>query len=150
MMNNAKGNTKLWSPPRCAFSTFHCRRLLVPVPLPLPGRIVTAAVSRCGNEGAWGSNRGGGWVTKNARFWEQRRHGGLIVSELREVYVLGVHGPRVCELEPRGCQAACDTFLRRPPWYGSHPPGAIPCALPNWQWVVPTRHIGQIWCPSFL
>ena len=80
----------------------------------------------------------GWWVgNKKREVWEARKHGGLVVSGARGAICIGVRGPRVCELGPRGCQAAGDTFLRRPL-------GAIPRALPNWQWVVPTRHIYRV------
>ena len=36
------------------------------------------------------------------------------------------------------------SFLRRPPRFGSHPPSAIPDALPNWQWVASTRHLYRV------
>ena len=69
------------------------------VPLPLPGEIVTAAVSRVTMRAR--ESLGGGWATKNARCGKQ---GSMVSSqswELGEVYVWGVHGPRVCELGPR-------------------------------------------------
>ena len=56
---------------------------------------------------------------------------------------MGVHGPRVCELGPRGCPAAGYTFLRYPPRCVSPPRSDNPPALPNWQWVVPTRHLNS-------
>jgi len=37
------------------------------LPLPFPGEIVTADVSRCGNEGAGEVCGGGGWSIKNTR-----------------------------------------------------------------------------------
>jgi len=45
---------------------FHSRRLWWCLSLPLPGEIVTADISRCGNGGARVFATGGGWEMKNA------------------------------------------------------------------------------------
>ena len=109
-------------------------------PLPLPGEIVTTALSPVATR-AHGSY--GRWVGNEEReVWKARKHGELVVlrAEGGTVYVRGVHGPRVCELGPRSGRATGNTFFRRPPRCGSHPPSHVLDALPHWQWVVSTRH----------
>jgi len=53
---------------------FHSRRLWWGLSLPLPGEIVTADISRCGNEGASVSAMGGGWEMKNASCRKDDEH----------------------------------------------------------------------------
>ena len=63
------------------------------LPLPLPEEIVTADVSLCGNEGAWESDVGGGWATKNAR---SGKRGSVMISRSGEqggIYVCGFTDP---------------------------------------------------------
>jgi len=77
MINNAKRNTETIVPRMMPGSLVPLPEALVRVPLPLPGEIVTAAVSPCDNEGAWKSGTGGGRATKNARCGKQ---GSMVIS----------------------------------------------------------------------
>jgi len=115
--------------------------------LPLPWEIVTADVSLGDNAGAWVSGRGGGWEIKNARCREIRmRAVGSVVGSwkrgvLRSYMYGGTTDLMSVGYDPRAGPTTGFTFFRDPP---RHDPGAsvtIPCALPNWQWVVPTRHL---------
>lgn len=72
--------------------------------LSLPWEIVTADISQCDNEGAWGFCRGSGWAIKNASrsLGRMRAVGSMVVSTLGRssgvLYVMAVHRPRVLVL----------------------------------------------------
>ena len=46
----------------------------------------------------------------------------------------------VGELSPRTVWETGKTIIHQPPRHTGLPPGWVRRALPNWQWVVPTRH----------
>ena len=81
------------------------------VPLPLLEEIITADVSPCGNEGAWESDVGGGWASKNARCGKR---GSVMISRSGKLEGIYVWGFTVFELRPRASQETGYTFFRRP------------------------------------
>jgi len=92
----------------------------------------------------------GGWVGnkehEKSRTWEIKnascgKDGDLEVWEQKRTIVVRVCGPCVQEPWPRTGPATCHTFFRRPPRHCISLSGRVLRALPNWQWVVPTRHL---------
>ena len=92
-MKNAKEIQTLLSPGRMRVMIVPLSEALGLLPLPLPEEIVTADVSPCGNEGAWESDVGGGWASKNARCGKR---GSVMISrsgKLEGIYVWGLTDP---------------------------------------------------------
>ena len=79
-------------------------------------------------------------INKKREVWEARKHGGLVVSGAgRGICIRSSRTPQV-ELGPAVAKLPAKPFsaVFRD---AALPPCAIPRALPNWQWVVPTRHL---------
>jgi len=98
----------------------------------------------CDKEGAW---EAGWWVDSEEReLWKARKNGDLVDAGAgRGICTGGPGTPRVSwDLALAEQPAIYTSFLRRPPRFGSHPPSAIPDALPNWQWVASTRHLYRV------
>jgi len=97
--------------------------------LPLSVDIVATDISLGDNGGAeWNL---GWWVgkTKNAS-----------CSELRSLPLPGRETPIYANgSRAHGSRAMASGRERDPPYLFHHPSNPL-CALPNWQWVVPTRH----------
>jgi len=134
----------------------HLVRYMVPLPeallrmlLPLSGKIVTTDVSRCDKEGARRVGTGGRvgnaerekLRTREIKNASCGKDGDLEVGGSRQrTIIVRIRGPCVLELGPRTGPATGHIFFRQPPRHCRCLSGRNLCTLPNWQWVVPTRH----------